>query len=291
MVPMMGQGTNDNSAAAISPSFPPNPYGSYDNRPPSSYGYHSPYGAPLTPVTTHSHSSASKDGAPTDEEYFANLQKYPYLLNSYLSKPKAYESPYPLGGGFSAVYNPSLSAKQGAEPHSHSAHTPQGSVSSTAHGEGRDGQPWTPPSQVWDRVGLANGQPPPGHQAIPPQTRYPQPTYSTPQEFQRQIQSMPSTASRDGAHARMLRDQGYMQYQAPHWYQRNSFGQPYDTARLQHSPKAPTPSPLSDPNTPGQTPGAPRHQQGWGEVAPNLGYAPPQFPPMQPGGVEIWRYN
>lgn len=106
---------------------------------------------------------------------------------------------------------------------------------------------------------------------------------------------MPSPASRDGAAARMLRDQGYMPYQ-PLPYHRNSFGQPYDTARM--SPKAPTPSPLSDPNTPGNAATAPRL---WGtlprpEVAPSTqqrpsggGYGP--MLPQMPGGNETWRYG
>lgn len=306
-VPMMAQSTGEAATPNSAPCFWHNPYVPHESRPSSSaYSHHSPYGAPLTPATTHSQASALREGPPTDEEYLANLRRYPYLWKSYLRKPKVYESPYPPGGGFSSEYQPSKPPKSDLESKPSSAHTPQGSVGSLVDAESRASQPWTPPSQVWDRVGLSNGQPPQSHQPLPgppSQTRYPQPVYSTPQEFQRQIQSMPSTASRDGAHARMLRDQGYMPYQPqpPHWCQRNSFGQPYDTASMYNSPKAPTPSPLSDPNTPGQTPGAARQQhQAWGtlpraEVAPmrrpSAGGYGPSVPPMQ-GENEMWgRYT
>ena len=304
MVPMMGHAMGDSSASAAATSFPPNPYVSNESRPTSSaYSHHSPYGAPLTPATTYSHSSAPKEGPPTDEEYLASLRKYPYLLTSYCRKPKFYESPYPLGDGFSAAYSPYKPTQMDDDPKPSAAHTPQGSIGSMAEAEARGMQPWTPPSQVWDRVGFPNPQAPQAQQVQPqpaPQSRYPQPTYSTPQEFQRQIQAMPSTASRDGAQARMLREQGYTPYQ-PHWVPRNSFGQPYDTASMStmwNSPKAPTPSPLSDPNTPGQTPAATR-QNAWGTLPraeampvrrPSAGGYGPSLPPMQ-GVNEAWRYN
>ncbi|SMR48482.1 unnamed protein product [Zymoseptoria tritici ST99CH_1E4] len=51
--------------------------------------------------------------------------------------------------------------------------------------------------------------------------------------------------------ARMLREQGYQACSPSTGFPRNSFGQTYDTAKMWHSPQAPTPSPLSDPNTPG----------------------------------------
>ncbi|KAF2478732.1 hypothetical protein BDY17DRAFT_349761 [Neohortaea acidophila] len=283
-----------NGASASGLAMPPNPYEHHGSRPSSSLdsSYQSPYATPLMPGTTQARSSTTKEGPPTDEEYLANLRRYPYLLKSYCRKPKVYESPYPLGGGFNSAYLSSHSHERNTEPPKSShVHTPHGSIGSLAEAEKLSGQQWTPPSQVWDRVGLAKNPTPPlgTHQNMPPQhqqPRYPQPTYSTAQEFQRQIQVMPSTASRDGAQARMLRDQGYVphqqqQQQQPqppaHWYgphhhqqqlqhqqRSNSFGhQGYDTARMeqygpQGSPKAPTPSPLSENPTPGQTPGGAR---------------------------------
>ncbi|KAK5172617.1 uncharacterized protein LTR77_002737 [Saxophila tyrrhenica] len=284
---------------------PPNPYESNGSRPTSSaQSYHSPYGAPLTPATTHSATSGHKhaDGSSTDDAYLASLQKYPYLFQSYCRKPKVYESPYPLGGGFSAAYQAQLQSTT-EDQRRRSIHTPRASMSVPQ--DRRGSQPWTPPSQIWDKAGLRLPSPPPPqhfHGHGPPPRRVPGPTYSTPAEFQQQIQSMPSTASREGAQARALRDQGYIPYQ--HQHPRNSFGQAYDTAMMWQSPKAPTPSPLSDPNTPGQV--APGHKA-WGTLprleqkilprpAPaQTGYGPAHTPQMGSsngsGGHETWRYG
>ena len=297
VAPMM----SGSSASPTGSSFPPNPYTSNGSRPSSSAQSHpSPYGAPLTPATTYSATSARKpgEGPPTDEAYLTNLQQYPYLLKSYCRMPKVYESPYPPGGGFSPAYQSPYQSKQDGEPSAGSTHTPHHSISSISDAGEQSNQQWTPPSQIWDRAGFSSTQTPPPRQyynaAPPPPRQIPQATYSTPQEFQRQIQAMPSTASRDGAQARALRDQGYM---PSHQHHRNSFGQAYDTARMWNSPKAPTPSPLSDANTPGQTPASGRP---WGslpraEVAPMQrpqggGYGPPVLPQMQ-GGNETWRYG
>jgi hypothetical protein len=293
-------------AAAGSASLPPNPYDPSGSQPSSSARSHqSPYGAPLTPATTNSVTSGHKasDGPATDEAYLADLQKYPYLLKSYCRKPKVYESPYPLGGGFSLQISSHFNQDVQMPA---SNHTPQGSMSAIT--DRRESQPWTPPSQIWDKTGLTNQHSPPPQPyqaAVQPLRRYPQPIHSTPAEFRQQIQAIPqqlpqqipSTASRDGAQARALRDQGYQQYQP---YHRNSFGQAYDTARMWHSPKAPTPSPLSDPNTPGQSiPGS----RPWGtlpraEVAPMQqqpaagGFGPAYMPPMGGGGGnEPWKFG
>ena len=316
-VPMMASSMGGSAPSASASSLPPIPYNPNGSRPSSSsHSHHSPYGAPLTPATTHSATSASKsaEAPPSDSEYINDLQKYPYLLKSYCRKPKVYESPYPLGGGFSNAYQPMNLLKQEGERKRSSTHTPSASTTSLADSGRRASQPWTPPSQVWVQAGLSKCETPPPQAHMPqnmpqqaPPRQYPQPTYSTPQEFQRQIQSLPSTASRDGAQARRLRDQGYVPQQSP-IYHRNSFGQSYETARMPswNSPKAPTPSPLSDPNTPGQTPtsGRPWGSLSRAEVAPMMGRPNPLanpnpqraspygpiFPPMQ-GGHETWRYN
>ncbi|SMR48454.1 unnamed protein product [Zymoseptoria tritici ST99CH_1E4] len=67
-------------------------------------------------------------------------------------------------------------------------------------------------------------------------------------------QSAPFSSShghQEPVDARMLREQGYQACSPSTGFPRNSFGQTYDTAKMWHSPQAPTPSPLSDPNTPG----------------------------------------
>ena len=153
--------------------------------------------------------------------------------------------------------------------------------------------------------------------------KWPSAIHQTPQEFRQQLQHNPSAsiASRDGAHLRMQRDKGYTPYihpalgqtqqQSPQQHQRNSFGQPYDTpAHVWMSPKAPTASPISDPNTPGMqqhynaTANAFAGPQ-WGVQNMRADYAPmtaqaqqrasvdgkgPMLPQME-GGNETWRYG
>jgi len=40
----------------------------------------------------------------TEREYLTHLAQYPYLKNSYLRRPKTYQSPYKSGGGYSSLY-------------------------------------------------------------------------------------------------------------------------------------------------------------------------------------------
>lgn len=294
-------------------ALPPNPYAPSAVSRPSSAAQHQPsppVGAPLTP-TTSSSSGNKVDASNTDQGYLHNLQQYPYLLNSYCRSAKVYESPYALGSGFTPKYQPlelQRCDEQGAEKRS--LHSPSNSMSSHDDAAKHTSQQWTPPSQMWDRAGLtkqmtappAQQQPQLYQQAGP--RNYPPAVHQTPQDFQRQIQGMPSTASRDGAHARLLRDQGYMPYAhlPPHHQpQRNSFGQAYDTARMWNSPQAPTPSPLSDPHTPGYGRGhTPNNSGHWGmlprtDSGPGVNHRPPGpgYGPMLPqmGGNETWRYN
>ncbi|KXT01019.1 hypothetical protein AC578_4444 [Pseudocercospora eumusae] len=307
--------------------IPPNPYsGPYapvsNSRPSSSaMSHHSPpVGGPLTPATTTS-SLSKTDGSHADQAYLQNLQKYPYLLNSFCRRPKVYESPYLIGGGFSAK---ALEASQNGgagDRRPRSLHTPSNSIS--ALNERRSSLQWTPPSQVWSAAGLQDKQqtPPPLpqnplYQPGPPPRQYVPVQHSTPQDFQRQIQQggLASTASREGAQARMLRDQGYNNYSSYNPYPRNSFGNAYDTSRMWNSPQAPTPSPLSDPNTPGYGRGTTPTAAGpWSTLPqqqggplpnplnhngmnhrpqpggpPGAGYGP-MLPQM--GGHETWRYN
>lgn len=318
--PMMGDGDNTLVPAYV---MGPSPYTSSASRPSSSsLSHQSPSGAPLTPATTLSSASKHPETVPG---YLENLSKYPYLRNCYCRRPQVYESPYPIGGGFSSLYQPttmSVSVGQSDEKRHSGAHTPSTSISSVEAGRRASEAQWTPPSQIWDQRGLGKQPPfnrtfqtppPPAHHTHSRQ--YPKPTYQTTFDFQQSFQPGmgPSTASRDGAQARAMRDQGYGPF-APHAYipqqHRNSFGQPHDQSRAWNSPKAPTPSPLSDPNTPGvmnhnnHTNGhMPLTQQPWGMLprleaaqgamanrnSPAPGYGP-MLPQMQ-GGTETWRYN
>jgi hypothetical protein len=315
---------NQQRTASNGASMPPNPYVPGAVSRPSV----SPLNNQSPPVASAVPGAPQTEDAQTDMAYIQNLQKFPYLMNSYCRRAKVYESPYPVGGGFSSKYQPLELQKQDEQkpaPH----HTPRNSISGDGARPGS--QQWTPPSRMW------TGPPPVVDSAYRQQQlsqpqqasqRYVQVSHQTPQEFQRQIQSMPSTASREGAHARMRREQGYTAYTPSTGYPRNSFGQTYDTAKMWHSPQAPTPSPLSDPNTPGYVPGRGRtpsnghwnqmmprpemahmvHQPGpqphqqqhvqhqhshqqpqqHQQQVPGAGYGP-MLPQM--GGHETWRYN
>ncbi|KAF2772285.1 hypothetical protein EJ03DRAFT_348668 [Teratosphaeria nubilosa] len=340
----MKQGSAPTAAMMGGPQpshMPPNPYVSSSSRPSTStHSEQSPPGAPLTPATSTSSASKSPE---TQPGFLENVQKYPYLLNSFLRRKKVYESPYALGDGYTSAWQPSQLDKPAEERESTAAHTPSASMSSVA-GAIKENSQWTPPSQVWHASGLTKDKTPP--RPIEPQQpmlhhnplfnnqqqqkpKYPPPTYQTAQEFQQSCMGMPSTASRDGAQARAARDQmggyGYGPF-APHAYApqpRNSFGHAYDKSNLwqQRSPKQPTPSPLSDPNTPGHTngfnqyaqqttpSGPPNHH--WGQIPMRQGPAPPAqmmnaaanaganagagwgptLPQMGGGHHETWRYG
>lgn len=249
------------------------PYASMHTHPvaPSQY-YHSPYGAPPTPTTADSMNS-----------------KQPHLPQP----TQAYPS-QPQNGADHAHHE---------QNHSVAARTPSASMSSGSNGDKSRpaSQQWTPPSQ---RAGATPTQyhPPYALQPHPqPQrqeeqkSKWPSAVHQTPQEFQNQLSYAPSIASRDGAHLRMMRDNGYMQpmYQHPaptghyppmqqhpphphlqHQYQ-NNMGQPNNPAgpdtHVWTSPRAPTASPISDPNTPGMHQ---RQQQQMRDSRPVLAPAP-----------------
>ena len=85
------------------------------------------------PPSRHSGQSLTtpKQSPPTDADYLSHLQKYPYLRNSYLRKPKHYVSPYPPPGGFSLEYqpNPARSSFPLPRPRSQSIGRPSSSHS------------------------------------------------------------------------------------------------------------------------------------------------------------------
>ncbi|KAI7218980.1 JmjC-domain-containing protein [Hortaea werneckii] len=322
------------TAPMVGAAMPPNPYTpSGSSRPTSSaHAHKSPAGAPLTPAAS---ASSTLQTSEMPQGYLENLQKYPYLKNSFLRAQKQYESPYNIGGGFAASYQPIALNRRSepAEEKKQAEHTPSASVSSTNEFSRRQSQQWTPPSAIWAHAqqmsppavaqqpakSYQQAPQPPLQQAQP--RKYPPPMHQSTHDFQQSWQQyMPSTASRDGAQARAMREQmgGYGPF-APHSFHspqnqhpqpqhRNSFGHAYDTAQMFQSPKAPTLSPLSDQHTPGM---AYNHNI----AAPNLGPlnrpqatgpGAVQTPPMQPNGQangpmppqmhptsgnETWRYN
>ena len=263
------------------------------------------------PFSSTSGMAGTKETVP---EYLENLQKYPYLKNCFLRRPVAYVSPYAADGGFNLA---ALEEKESAGQRQSSGgfHTPNASVSGAAHEAG--GQQWTPPSQTWNPSGRSQSPAAP----LPPmqtqrsehrqqqqqqqqqQHQQQQVMYQTPSEFRQSWSSSstsgPGASSRDGAEARLLRDQGYgFGRFAPHGYlpqpnqqtqqqqqHRNSFGSGtgtaggalmYDTAKLAwQSPKAPKASPLSDPNTPWSTLGARQREVGTPPVANMVGSVAP----------------
>jgi hypothetical protein len=234
-----------------------------------------------------------------------------------------------------------------------SARTPSHSISSGSNSRPMS-QQWTPPSQ---RPGATPTYQQPSYPLPPPRQEEPKPkwptaVHQTPQEFQNQLTYAPSIASRDGAHLRMMRDKGYMQpvyqhaspygsyhqppYQPPYHplpqqQHRGSLGQPFGASgpdtHVWTSPKAPTPSPISDSNTPGMhhqhqqqqrdqyhgptmfaTPswghnpsrpdlapltahGQAQNPNGQGPMLPQMQPAPTQMPPAPANEHETWRYT
>ncbi|WPH04251.1 Hypothetical protein R9X50_00714000 [Acrodontium crateriforme] len=198
----------------------------------SAHSHPSPLVPPLTPATTASTSSKCIE---TSAGYLENLKQYPYLLNSYLRKVTSYESPYTPEGGFSAPYQP-MSLGGPSEPE-RSKQTHSVSVSSIHDTS------WTPPSLR-------------AHDSLQsPFIQQSQPLLQQPMQQPMQYRSpygaqpplMSSTASRDGAQARMIRDQ----HPGHGYYTHNYTQQGVDVTRMFQSPKGPTPSPLSD-STPAQ---------------------------------------
>ncbi|KAF2145981.1 uncharacterized protein K452DRAFT_294599 [Aplosporella prunicola CBS 121167] len=61
---------------------------------------------PAQSPSIRSESVSSSGAGQPDIEYLQFLQRFPYLRNAYLRRPKVYESPYPGNSGFSAAYDP-----------------------------------------------------------------------------------------------------------------------------------------------------------------------------------------
>ncbi|KAL1391851.1 hypothetical protein HDK64DRAFT_262630 [Phyllosticta capitalensis] len=67
-----------------------------------------------SPVLTAQRQSPSS--SQSDVEYLQFLQRFPYLRNAYLRRPKVYESPYPGTSGFSDTYDPRKVKQQATQP-------------------------------------------------------------------------------------------------------------------------------------------------------------------------------
>jgi hypothetical protein len=315
--------------------------------PPVPYN-HSPYGAPPTPATTASMASRQPQ-RPQNGQDHPNQQRM---------------SPYPPVTSITGVHRgplPPLHVANTSTDHHQdqptdkqpvSARTPSHSISSGSNSRPMS-QQWTPPSQ---RPGATPTYQQPSYPLPPPRQeeqkpKWPTAVHQTPQEFQNQLTYAPSIASRDGAHLRMMRDKGYMQpvyqhaspyssyhqppYQPPYHplpqqQHRGSLGQPFGASgpdtHVWTSPKAPTPSPISDSNTPGMnhhqqqqrdqyhgptmfaTPswghnpsrpdlapltahGQAQNPNGQGPMLPQMQSAPTQMPPAPTNGHETWRYT
>ncbi|KAL1625826.1 hypothetical protein SLS54_003298 [Diplodia seriata] len=88
-----------------------------------------------------SDSISSTSSKSPDLEYLQFLQRFPYLLNSYLRRPKVYESPYPGTSGFSEAYNPCrIMAEKQAQRQAAAYPQPQGGYPG-ANGYGGSQQP------------------------------------------------------------------------------------------------------------------------------------------------------
>lgn len=249
----------------------------YGPSPPAQQPY-SLFGAPPTP----NHTASYFQPPPGQQAWQENMSKYRQPGYSAFAPPPTYQ---PL---HTTDHQSHADSRQAHRPDIAGGHpqttfgpmyTPSAS-SGSGNGDGRrPSTQWTPPSQ-------RPVQTPPQHAVLPePKPKWPAAVHQTPQEFRQQLQHAPSIASRDGAHLRMMRDKGYTQpmYAQPTYIThqpptRNSFGQPYDQPAAQHvwtSPKAPTASPISDPNTPGLQHN--QQQQGQVQQAPMGTYAPPQW--------------
>lgn len=303
-------GSPDNQQPAMQHSQGPGANGA----PPPTQYTHSPYGAPPTPATTGSEDSRQAQRPQTSQEYLNRLSMPPYL--TYRSPLVQYGvvTPYLYPTDYHADRLQDNPADNNGQ--SMSTRTPSVSLSSGSNSRPVS-QQWTPPSQ---RPGATPTYQNPTYALPPPRQeeqrpKWPAAVHQTPQEFQNQLTHAPSIASREGAHLRMMRDKGYMQpvyqqappygsYQTPYqhppqqpppqqqYQHRNSLGQPFGApdTHVWTSPKAPTASPISDPNTPGvhqrqQQQQAQQHKDPYQTLPPPpapINYNPPAWGPHQP---------
>lgn len=121
---------------------------------------------------------STTSASPSNSDYIAHIQKYPYLRNSYLRRPKTYQSPYAPNGGFTPAYMPIPPAQ-----------TPTTNQPPTL----KTYQPPMPPPP--STAPAATTLPSPQQSAsVPRSQQYMQ--YQSPQDFQRQV----SIQGRDGTY-------------------------------------------------------------------------------------------
>ena len=140
--------------------------------------------APATPAPTANmlgRTSASSNGtAMSNAEYLASLNKYPYLRNSYLRRPKIYVSPYRESYGFTPEWAARLQSKPTDAPTPISgAPRPQTPVTTDNSSSGL-----SPSSSANGYIGMGN----PIISPQPPRSQLlPQYQYQTSQQFQAQM--------------------------------------------------------------------------------------------------------
>jgi hypothetical protein len=285
---------NSKQSAPAGATYQP---GSTSRPPSSSQSQRSSLGGPTTPATTLSSISKPELSA----EYIDNLQKYPYLVEQFARRQKAYESPYSTDGGYATKYNPLELHKleaAAAPKRNESRHTPKNSISNLPNPQ------WSPPSEVWVRAGLSKPPTPPPQprsQHFPPAAqKLPSGDPQAAQEYTRQLQGLPSTASRNGAQARMLRDQGVMPYNPAAGFIRNTgLNNMSDVSKMWTNSQGPIINPLSESAMPSFITGnaainaspwnaLPRTDSAASRKPPGLNFDP-MLPQM--GGNETWRYS
>ncbi|KAL2353232.1 hypothetical protein BJ546DRAFT_847043 [Cryomyces antarcticus] len=268
VAPMMGSSSTTSSR---NPFGPPSPAGSDVHL--TSHSQHALHAPP--PLST--------QAPPTDYEYLAHIQKYPYLRNSYLRKPKQYVSPYSPDGGFSLEYMPFPPTR------------PQSTGVPPSMSQLSDSPPTAPQAQQQYSYGASHPQ---QYQAqSQPQPPRPQPTYQTAQQFQQQLGHEAGRSAQTVGSAKyehMLKQMAY------------STGSDAVTPNLRggaggggsggwYSPQAPTPSPLTDPSgtrTPLRPEYSPVGEFGGGGAGAGAGAGAggQRIGYMQPG-LETWRYG
>lgn len=170
---------------------------------------------------------------------------------------------------------------------------------------------WTPPSQVFQSHTFDQSAHP-QYRTPPPASARPQAMHQTTYEFQQQIAQAarrPSVSNRYGGEERLMRDTATHPSQS---YQTMTNGYAPHSMSSQNgaytSPKAPTPSPLSEATTPyfgrsngpyvwkaqpAASVGEKTHISPYGAPPPQQSQQGPAYPgyPSRDAGLETWRYN
>jgi len=111
----------------------------------------------------------------TEREYLTYLAQYPYLKNSYLRRPKIYQSPYKSGGGYSSLYAV-------AQPSHASGEKDELSTPDPTSDQATSMQTQDPVDVAPFRASYVSTPHPP-----PPERSYVQRQYQSPQAFQQEV--------------------------------------------------------------------------------------------------------